>query len=250
MKRRDAESYKIIKKHYDKTDGRAGIRTIKMLIERSDGENFSKNRIARIKNKYNLETQIRKVNRFKQFAKKKQEHEVAPNLLDRDFKQELPNQVYSTDITVHKYNKKKAYTVAFKDLCTNEVIASNISNKIDMDLVIKGLKKVLRKVPKEKRKNLMIHSDQGFHFTHIGYRNLLSKNGITQSMSRKGNCIDNAPIESFFGHLKDWIDLRSCKNLEDVKKEVTKKIRYYNYKRPQLGLKKMPPVEYRRQFNL
>lgn len=250
MKQRDAESYKIIKKHHEKTKGKAGIRAIKMLIERSEGEIFSCNRIERIKKKYNLITQIRKRNKYKQFAKKKQEHKVAPNLLNREFKQDTPNKVFSTDITVHKYHKRKAYTVAFKDLCTNEIVASHVSSRIDMSLVLKGLKKAIRKVPLGDRKDLMIHSDQGFHFTHISYRELLKRNNITQSMSRKGNCIDNAPIESLFGHLKDWIDLKDCKNIGDVRKEVTKQIRYYNYRRPQVGLKKMTPAEYRGQFNL
>ncbi len=67
-------------------------------------------------------------------------------------------------------------------------------------------------------------------------------------MSRKGNCLDNAPIESFFGLLKDHLDLSDCKNINDVKNEVTKKIRFYNHNRPQLGLKKMPPSEYRRHL--
>ena len=95
----------------------------------------------------------------------------------------------------------------------------------------------------------MIHSDQGFHFTHLSYRKKLEDNGITQSMSRRGNCLDNAPIESFFGTLKDHLNLKKCKSLADVKKEVTKVINYYNYKRPQIGLKKMPPKEYRRHLN-
>ena len=78
----------------------------------------------------------------------------------------------------------------------------------------------------------------------------LLKNGVKQSMSRKGNCIDNAPIESFFGHFKDLLELEGCKNIRDIEKEVTRKIKYYNYDRPQLGLKKMPPIEYRRHLNL
>ena len=88
------------------------------------------------------------------------------------------------------------------------------------------------------------------HFTHFSYRNKLERNRIIQSMSRRGNCLDNAPIESFFGHLKDLLDLTSCENINDVKKEVTKQINYYNHRRAQLGLKKMPPSEYRRHLNL
>ena len=108
----------------------------------------------------------------------------------------------------------------------------------------------MKRLTPEKKKQLIIHSDQGFHFTHISYRLKLERNGITQSMSRKGNCIDNAPIESFFGHLKDLLELSNCRNIIEVEKEVTKQINYYNHRRPQLGIKKMPPSEYRRHLEI
>ena len=96
----------------------------------------------------------------------------------------------------------------------------------------------------------MIHSDQGHHFTHTSYRNKLKENGITQSMSRKGTCIDNSPIECFFGHLKDLIDVKDCKTFEELEKEVTNKINYYNHRRPQLNINKMTPSEYRKHLEL
>lgn len=219
-----------------------------MAIERGEGLIFNEKKIARIKKKYGLETIIRRKNKYRIFAKKKQEHETLPNLLARNFKQSEPDKVYSTDITQINYGQKKAYIAAVKDLCTKEIISSSISNRIDLELTNSALDKALRKLKMEDREGLMIHSDQGFHFTHVSYRSKLKKNGVIQSMSRKGNCIDNAPIESFFGHLKDLLELKDCKNLDDVKKEVTKKIHYYNYNRAQLGLKKMPPIEYRRHL--
>ena len=161
----------------------------------------------------------------------------------------MPNKVYSTDITQLNYGRKKAYLAAVKDLCTNEIVSKSVSNRIDINLTNSAIDKALKKLTTEDRKGLMIHSDQGFHFTHISYRLKLKNNGVVQSMSRKGNCIDNAPIESFFGHFKDLLDLEKCKSLEDVKKEVTKKINYYNHRRPQLGLKKMPPSEFRRHLD-
>ena len=248
MKERDTELFKIVSKHHQRSKGKAGIRQISMMIERAEGRIINHKAIARIKRKFKLDTEIRKVNKFRKFAKKKQEHEVAPNILARNFKPKAPRKVFSTDITQLNYRGRRAYLAAFKDLSSNEIVAKNVSHRIDLPLVITGLKRLMKKLPKEKRKGVIIHSDQGFHFTHIAYRSILKNNGIIQSMSRKGNCIDNAPIESFFGHFKDLMNLKECKNIQDVKREVTKQINYYNYRRPQLGLKKMPPVEYGRHL--
>jgi transposase InsO family protein len=220
-----------------------------MQIERSEGLILNHKKIARIKRKYALETLIRKKNKYKFFAKKKHEHETVKNILDRNFVQQVPDRVYSTDITQINYGNKKAYIAAVKDLCTKEIVGKSVSNKMDIRLTNSAVDKALKGLSKEKRKNLIIHSDQGFHFTHFSYRNKLKKKGIIQSMSRKGNCIDNAPIESFFGHLKDLLDLKNCKTIKDIEKEVTNQINYYNFRRPQLGLKRMPPSEYRRHLN-
>lgn len=245
---KDLDDLKIIRKIFFKYKGKLGIRQLKMHIERDTGLIFNKKKIARIKRKFNLETVIRRKNKYKVFAKKKQEHKTFPNLLNREFKQKTVDRVYSTDITQINYGTKKAYIAAVKDLCTNEIVSKSVSNRIDINLTNSAIDKALKRLTNAEKNKLMIHSDQGMHFTHISYRKKLEKNGVTQSMSRKGNCIDNAPIESFFGHLKDLLDLKDCKNIQDIKKEVTKKINYYNHRRPQLGLKKMPPSEYRRQL--
>lgn len=219
-----------------------------MVIERSEGLIINEKKIARIKRKYKLETKIRRKNNYKSFAKNNYEHKTCPNHLKRKFKQQEPDKVYSTDITQVNYGKKKAYIAAVKDLCTNEILGKSISQRIDLNLTNSAIDKALRKLSRNQKKSLMVHSDQGFHFTHISYREKLKSLGVTQSMSRKGNCIDNAPIESFFGHLKDLLDLSNCKSIGDLEKEVTKQINYYNHRRPQLGLKKMPPSEYRRHL--
>ena len=147
---------------------------------------YNEKKIARIKKKYKLETIIRRKSRYKVFAKKKQEHEIFPNLLARKFKQTEPDTVYSTDITQVNYGHKKAYVAAVKDLCTNEIVSKSVSSRIDIKLTNSAIDKALKRLTREQRKKLMIHSDQGFHFTHISYRLKLERNGVTQSMSRKG----------------------------------------------------------------
>lgn len=220
-----------------------------MLIERESGLIMNRKKIARIKRKFKLETKIRRKNKYRQFLKKNQEHKTFPNLLERRFEQDQPDKVYSIDITQINYGTKKMYLAAVKDLCTKEIVGKSISKRIDIKLTNSAIDKALKRLTTEVKQGLMVHSDQGFHFTHFSYREKLKNNGVTQSMSRKGNCIDNAPIESFFGHLKDLIDLTNCKKYEDLEKEVTKQINYYNHRRPQLGIQKMPPSEYRRLLN-
>jgi len=243
---REMADFKIIKKYFDKGRSKDGIRQLKMVIEREEGLIFNHKRIARIKKKFGLLTQVRKKNKYRYFAKKKQEHETCANLLDRNFESVRPDEIYSTDITTLKYGNKKAYVAAVKDLCTKEIVGFEVSRRIDLEVAHVAVEKAIASITDSKKKNLMIHSDQGFHYTHFAYRSMLESQGVTQSMSRKGNCLDNAPIESFFGLLKDHLDLRDCKNITDVRKEVTRKIKYYNQVRPQLGLKKMPPSEFRR----
>jgi putative transposase len=220
-----------------------------MVIERSEGLIFNKKKIARIKRKYGLETKIRIRSKYRFLAQKKHEHEVSPNILKRKFAQEKAHMVYSTDITQINYGTKKAYVAAVKDLCTKEIVGKSVSNRIDLTLSNTAIDSALSKLTSKEKNSLMIHSDQGLHYTHISYRKKLKDNGVTQSMSRRGNCLDNAPIESFFGHLKDLLELEGCKTIEEIEKEVTKQINYYNHRRPQLGLKKMPPSEYRRHLN-
>lgn len=245
---KDAGDYELIKVIFEERKCRIGIRQIKMLLERRFKITMNHKKIARIKKKYHLETRIRRMNKYRHFAKKKLEHRVCKNKLNRRFDVKKPDKVYSTDITQLNYGKNsKAYLAAFKDLFTKEIVAYNISSRIDTTLTTMALNQVLDKVRHRKRK-LMIHSDQGFHFTHFSFRELLKKNKIKQSMSRKGNCLDNAPIESLFGHLKDHFDLAECKTIEEVKETVTREIDYYNNERPQLGLKIMPPAEFRRHY--
>lgn len=248
MEDRDQEDLTLIKRYFDQSKQKDGIRQLAMVIEREEGVIFNKKKIARIKKKYGLVTQIRRKNKYRKFAKKKLEHETYPNLLDRNFKGLKADQVYVTDITTLKYQGHRAYFAAVKDLGTKEIVGASVSHRIDIELTNSAMAEALKGLTINQKKKLVVHSDQGFHFTHFSFRSLLEKQGVTQSMSRKGNCLDNAPMESFFGLIKDHLELKTCKTISDVQKEVTKKVDYYNRKRPQVGLKKMPPVEYRRHF--
>lgn len=189
---------------------------------------------------------IRKKNKYQIFAKKSLESRVSPNILEQNFKVKEPNQVYSTDISYLFYGEnKRAYLSATKDLATGEIVAFNVSHTLGLNTAYDGLDDLLSKLNKQERAKLIIHSDQGTHYTHPIYVKKLKDYGVTQSMSGKGNCLDNAPIESFFGHLKDEINLKNIKNYEELKKEIAIYMNYYNNERAQWTRKKMTPVEYR-----
>ena len=143
------------------------------------------------------------------------------------------------------FNNRNVYLSAIKDIASREIVAWDISQSLGMDMVYNTIDNLKKNKSLTSFKNVMIHSDQGFHYTNPLYINKIKELEMKQSMSRKGNCIDNAPMESFFGHFKDDLDYKGCKTFEELKLATGKYMEYYNNDRPQWKLKKMTPVEYR-----
>ena len=138
------------------------------------------------------------------------------------------------------------YLSAIEDLYNREIIAYKISDALDMSFVEQTLGEAFKKVKTSEFKNLIIHSDQGSHYKSNIYKYILKKSGVRQSMSRKGNCYDNACIENFFGHLKtELIYQNSYNSKEELIKSIDDYIYWYNNCRFQAGLKNMTPAEYR-----
>lgn len=241
--KKDKAFLRLIEEIFYAQHEKVGIRTIAMILKNKYDTIVNLKKIARIKREYGLITKIRKKNPYNIAFKKGLEHRTAPNLLKQNFKVEQPDRVYSTDISYLPYKGgQRAYLSATKDLATKEIVAFSISSKLDLYATYGEFEKFL----KDKNcKNLIIHSDQGWHYTHPLYVKKLKELGITQSMSRKGNCLDNAPIESFFGHLKDEIELKSCQSFDEVKVKVENYIYYYNNERYQWNLNKMTPAQRR-----
>jgi len=196
-------------------------------------------KIQRIMRKYDLIAKVRRRNPYKAIMKKRLEHRIFPNKLQREFNQTVPFKVFCTDITYIPFQNKFAYLSVIKDIATGEVMAWNISSGLEMTLVTETIGQM------ESYEHALIHSDQGFHYTNPLFIENVKTLKMTQSMSGKGNCIDNAPIESFFGHLKDELDYKSCASLEELRLEIAKYMRYYNCERKQWTRNKMSPVEYR-----
>lgn len=232
----------LVRSIFEYKRSKAGARTIKMLLQRFFWINMNLKKVRRIMKKYDLKATIRRKNKYKQAWLSGEEHRVSPNILDRQFKVTKKDQVYSTDITyLNNGRGVVGYLSAVKDLASKDIVHYNISKGLSMNLVTNGLDKLFSKKPS----SLIVHSDQGLHYTSKTYRDLLAKWGVTQSMSRKGNCLDNAPIESFFGHLKDEADIQSCNTFEELVTEVNRYINYYNNERPQWSLKGKTPAECR-----
>lgn len=242
---KDEAALETIKKYFERSHSKAGILTLKMMLRR-DGHLINHKKIARIKKVYGLVTRIRKRNPYRSIPLASGEHVEIPNILNRDFCPLMPDEVYSTDMTYLYFGKcEKLFLSATKDLATNEIVSYKIMTSPTVAKFADEFRELLKKVPEERRKKLLIHSDQGFQYTNPIFRNVLAEAGVIQSMSRKGNCLDNAPIESFFGHFKDLLSIKNCKTFEEVEEEIHKTMKYYNEERPQKGLNEKPPAEYR-----
>lgn len=226
--------------------GKAGAIQIKMIMENDYLAIMNHKKIRRLMAKFHLVTKIRKANPYRKMAKATQEHLTCPNLVNREFIQDEPGKVFLTDITYLYYGKgQKAYLSCVKDVATKEILAYYLSRSLEMDIVYRTLRILEDAVGHHFHPEAILHSDQGFHYTHPEFQERVKKLKIKQSMSRKGNCWDNAPMESFFGHFKDLAEYKSCETFEEVKNEVDKVIEEYNQHRYQWGLKKMTPVQYR-----
>lgn len=214
------------------------------MIRNAGLEVMNIKKVRRLKREYGLFTKIRRRNPYKHLPGS--ENATVANVLKRDFLAPLPDLVYSTDMTYLYYGSgQRAYLSATKDLATNEIVSHRLMRTPSVASFTDEFKTLLESLPQATRQSLVIHSDQGFQYTHQAYRDLLASYEVTQSMSRKANCIDNAPIETFFGHLKDLLELKSCRTFEDVEVEVKTVMDYYNYERPQAALNKKPPALYR-----
>ena len=233
---------------YNKSKKVYGYRRIKIGLFRAYGLIVNHKKIIRLMKSLNIQSLIRR-KRFKYYSPKAIDMaKVEPNLLNREFNCNAPNQKWVTDITYLTYDngRKKMYLSAIEDLYNREIIAYKISDTLDMSFVEQTLGEAFKKVKKHEFNNLIIHSDQGSHYKSNIYKSILKKCGVKQSMSRKGNCYDNACIENFFGHLKTELIYRNSYNSKDeLIKSIDDYIYWYNNCRFQAKLNNMTPVEYR-----
>ena len=241
----DALDFAYIKKAYDYKTYKKGAKQIKMRLYRDYGIVMNLKKIRRLMKKYGLICPIRKANPIKRILKAQHSNKTYSNVLSRNFTQGKAKKTLLTDITYITYGKyKRAYLSVIKDSSTKKILAWQLSLTLQLDFVINTVKLLLDTYKGELDMNVMIHSDQGCHYTSISYQELLKENGIIQSMSRRGNCWDNAPQESFFAIMKTEMDLDSYHTYKQLVDGLIDYINYYNYDRPQVGLNELTPQEY------
>ena len=171
---------------------------------------------------------------------------IAPNLLNRDFHAEKPNQKWVTDVTEFSLFGEKLYLSPILDLHSSDLVSYTISDRPVLSMVTTMLDEAFAKIPAGT--NLILHSDQGWQYQHKQYQQMLREKGVRQSMSRKGNCLDNAVIENFFGLLKsELLYLQEFQSMEHFKQELIEYLDYYNNRRIKAKLKGLPPAIHRQQ---
>jgi transposase InsO family protein len=218
-----------------------------MRLRAERGVVMNHKKIARIKSDYGLVTRVRRRNPYKAIMKKTREHRAFANILGRQFRQERPGTVLCTDITYLPFGGRMAYLSAVKDVASREIVGWSLGRNLQMDLVFRTLDDLGRNAPGARA---LLHSDQGVHYTSPEFAARARALDLVQSMSRKGNCVDNAPMESFFGHFKDEVDYGSCRTFEEVERLTATYMDYYNNGRSQWKLNKMPPARYREHLLL
>ncbi|MBX4262931.1 IS3 family transposase (plasmid) [Clostridium estertheticum] len=231
------EAYKF--RGYDK-----GSRGIHMRFL-NQGIRMNRKKIHRLMNKYKLMCPIRKANPYRRMAKAMKTNNISENLVNREFQEHGPGMILLTDITYLFYNHgNKAYLSVIKDACTKQVMAYVVSESLAVDFVLETVNMLIQNHGISLSEETILHSDQRCHYTIISFRQLLKDKKLRQSMSRRGNCWDNAPQESFFGHMKDEIHLERCSSILDLRLVIDDYMDYYNNDRYQWGLAKLSPNQY------
>lgn len=224
---------------YDK--GRRGI-YMRLL---HTGVRMNQKKISRLMKKYNLFCPIRKANPYRRMAKAIKTDAVSDNIVNREFEEHGAGKILLTDITYLIYNHGcKAYLSVIKDAYTKQILAYVVSESLEVDFVLETINILIDKHGHSIQTDAILHSDQGCHYTSISFRQLLKDKELRQSMSRRGNCWDNAPQESFFGHMKDEIHLERCFTYVDLCNEIYNYMDYYNNDRYQWKLAKLSPNQY------
>ena len=239
---RDAAVKQRIQHIYSEHRGCYGYRRITAVLHQT-GQAINHKVVQRLMGTLGLKSLIR---RKKYRAYRGNVGRVAPNLLQRQFDAQAPNQKWVTDVTEFNVGGRKLYLSPVMDLYNGEIIAYETSTQPVFELVSTMLKRALKRLtPCE---TPILHSDQGWQYQHQHYRRLLEQHGLIQSMSRKGNCLDNASMESFFGTLKaELFRLGRFDSVEQLQDDICRYIDYYNHRRIKLKLKGLSPVQYRTQ---
>ena len=240
---RDRRDFELILEAYRFRGRDKGARGIHMrLLHMGILMNIKK--IRRLMKKYQLVCPIRKANPYRQMMRAIQTSHRADNIVNRNFTQAGPRTILLTDITYIPDEEGYCYLSSVKDAVTRECLAHVLSRSMEEEFVLETIEQLMSRHGFSMNAKTLIHSDQGPHYTSVRFIDLLKDKKLRQSMSRRGNCWDNAPKESFFGHMKDELKIHRDMSFEAILAEVDDWMDYYNNDRYQWGLAKLSPREF------
>lgn len=244
---RDRADFELIIKAYNHRGYAKGAKGIYMQLLRMEPPVvMNVKKIRRLMKKYGLVCSIRKANPYRRMAKAIKTNHVAENLVKREFENHGPRMVLLTDITYIPFNGGFCYLSTILDAYTKQILSYVLSESLEVDFVLETINIMVETHGVVLSTETIIHSDQGCHYTSCSFIQLVKDKGLRQSMSRRGNCWDNAPQESFFGRMKDHIlpRIKECSEYAEVKAVIDDWMDYYNNERYQWELAKLSPNEY------
>ena len=245
QERKDRHDFELILEAFSHRGYDKGVRGIHMRLLHMDPPILMNvKKISRLMHKYNLICPIRQANPYRRMAAALKTNNVADNLVTREFEEHGPRSILLTDITYIPYNGTFAYLSTIIDAFTKQVLSYAISDNLKLDFALLTVEQLIRNHRISLDEETIIHSDQGVHYTSYKFIEIVKDSNLRQSMSRRANCWDNAPQESFFGHMKDEIDVSNCTDFCEVKDIIDDWIDYYNNERYQWDLAKLSPNEY------
>ena len=242
----DQERMKLVQEAYKRSRKTYGYRRIRIWIEREYGIKINHKALLRLMRKLNIRSVARKKNPYRLINNRYGAINTYPNLMKQDFKSTQPNQKWGTDITYIPTLQGFVYLAIIKDFFDGTILGYALSKNNTIQMVLRAVR--IAAADLQSQTGVIIQSDQGHQFQSTAYNYLTAQLGIIPSMSRKGHCLDNAPTESFFSHLKEEL-LRhiTIKDFQDAVQVVDDYIHFYNHDRIQLKTK-LTPLEFRRQF--
>lgn len=243
----DGDGYDDIKKKiksiYNESKGRYGYRRICMSL-RNEGNDINHKTVQKLMSQMGLQAK-RKKRHYHSY--KGEIGRIAPNVIDRNFIADRPNQKWTTDVSQVCIKDEKLYISPILDMYNGEIVTYTLSRSPNLKMVTDMMRKAFRRYPH--LDGLLMHSDQGWHYQHMAYQKMLKDKGIIQSMSRKGNCLDNSMMENFFGLMKnELLYVNNFDSIHNFEAELKRYIIWYNTKRIKLRLNGMSPAQYRAHY--
>lgn len=242
---RDRKDFGLILEAYNFRGYAKGVRGIHMrLLHLETPVVMNHKKIKRLMRKYGLECPIRQANPYRRIQKSLATENPAENVLNREFRKHGARKVLLTDITYIPFQGRFCYLSTILDAYTKQVLSYVVSESLEVDFVLETVQKAMDKHGLSFSTETLIHSDRGSHYTSKKFIQIVSDAKLRRSMSRRGNCWDNAPQESFFGHMKQETHFESCRTVDELKAAIDDWMDYYNNDRYQESLAKLSPNEY------